>query len=325
MTNIDQDLCDAIEHGDTSAVVRLVEHNDQVPGHVLLNAVRHKRADQIGLLAPKCDRVAISQAFRYTTFDKNLDTLQALLPYTDDEIRNKALVNACSIQNTHVVEFLYPLCEIDAVLSMMENFTSWFMDVWRATFRERLNSNRGLAVGNAPPLQNGDKPGKCVDLHFITPQIMDDVRSGRVAGVQRFLDSNPLPSDIQKMIEVAATNNRIPCLKMLLSRSELTHDQALIRAAGEGHAECVQLLIPVSNPCARNSMALSSAVVSGNQRCVDLLLPVSDPNEALDTLKNTYRNPHLYAFLEHAIARRQQRILEDSLGEIPHPHGARKI
>lgn len=322
MTNI-EDLYDAVEHGDISAVRRFVEHIDHVPGHVLLNAVRHKRADQIGLLAPKCDRVAIGQAFRYTTFDKNLDTLQALLPYTDENIRNKALVNACSIQNTNTVEFLYPLCDIDAVLSMMENFTSWFMDVWRATFRERLNSHRGPSGVDA--LQNGDKPGKCVDLHFITPQIMDDVRSGRVAGVQRFLDSNPLPSDIQKMIEVAATNNRLPCLKMLLSGSELTHDQALIRAAGEGHAECVQLLIPVSNPCARNSMALSSAVVSGNQRCVDLLLPVSDPNEALDTLKNTYRNPQLYEFLEHAIAQQQKQRLEQSLGGVVNPQGVRKM
>ena len=318
-------LYDAVEHGNTSAVRRLVEDIDRVPPYVFFTAVKHERVEQIDLLAPKCEYGTISQACFNATFHKHLDTLQALLPYTDQKLRNKTMVNACAQQNADAVELLYPLCDMETVLNLMEHFTSWFMDVWKATFRERLNSHRGPSGVAAPPLQHGDTPGECVDLHFITPQIMDDVRSGRVAGVQRFLHSNPLPSDIQKMIEVASANDRLQCLKMLLSRSELTHDQALIRAAGEGHAECVQLLIPVSNPCARNSRALSSAVVSGNQRCVDLLLPVSEPNAALDTLKNTYRNLQLYEFLEHAIARRQQHILEKSLGDTPHPHGARKI
>lgn len=323
MTRTDQQLYDAVEHGDTSAVRRLVEQIDQVPGYVLFTAVRHKRVEQIILLAPKCDYSTICQAFFNATFHKPLDMLHALLPYTDENLHNRAMVNACALQNTNAVELLYPLCDINTVLSLMEHHTSWFMDVWRATFRERLNSNMDSTV--APPIQEGRAQSEDPDIHFITPQIMDDVRSGNIEGVQRFLNSNPLQSDMQKMIEVAAVNDRLQCLRMILSCSEMTHDRALVLAAGQGHAQCVELLIPVSNPCARNSGALSSAVVSGNQRCVDLLLPVSDPHAALDTIKHTYRNPQLYEFLERAIAQHQKQLLEETLGDASNSHGVRKM
>lgn len=127
------------------------------------------------------------------------------------------------------------------------------------------------------------------------------------------------------MVEVAAANDRVHCLKLLLSRSELTHDHALIVAARKGHSQCVKLLIAVSNPRAHQSCALSLAVLSGNQRCVDLLLPVSDPHVALRTIEHDFCDLQSYEVLERAIAHHQKQLLEKSLGDTSNSQGVRKI
>jgi hypothetical protein len=53
--------------------------------------------------------------------------------------------------------------------------------------------------------------------------------------------------------------------------------KALAEAARHGHLECVQLLIPVSDPKADDSAALRLAAEHGNWECARLLIPVSDP------------------------------------------------
>ena len=55
------------------------------------------------------------------------------------------------------------------------------------------------------------------------------------------------------------------------------YDEALRRASKIGHAECVKLLIPVSDPKANESYALKIASTFGHIECVKLLIPVSDP------------------------------------------------
>lgn len=51
---------------------------------------------------------------------------------------------------------------------------------------------------------------------------------------------------------------------------------ALRKAAREGHARCVELLIPVSNPNAQRWSPLILAAQRGRDRCVELLLPATD-------------------------------------------------
>lgn len=50
---------------------------------------------------------------------------------------------------------------------------------------------------------------------------------------------------------------------------------ALIAAADNGHLECVNLLIRISNPTDNNSSALTSAVWKGHAECVAVLILVS--------------------------------------------------
>ena len=68
------------------------------------------------------------------------------------------------------------------------------------------------------------------------------------------------------------------CVKLLIPVSNPQDDcsSALQWAARNGHVTCVELLIPVSDPKAKNSLALYWAVISGNLECVNLLIPVSD-------------------------------------------------
>lgn len=325
-------LYDAVEHDDTPEVRRLVEQISEVPECVLCAAVKYKRVEHIDILAPKCNDFTISQAFYSAIgFSERINMVEALLPYTHQNLRNQALVSACGQQNTEAVELLYPLCDIPDVLRKLEHYKGWFIDVWKATFHERLNKdNIGTNnVGTMGPAASIKVDGaQCEDpnsIHFITPQIMDDVRLGNVAGVQQFLSSKPLQSDIQKMVEVAAVNGRSHCLKLLLLCSKTTHDHALILASRKGHAQCVALLIPVSNPRSHKSCALSLAVLSGHHHCIDLLLPVSDPHMALHTIRHDFCDPQLYEVLEHAITHHQKRILEESLGDTVNPCGFRKV
>ena len=48
-------------------------------------------------------------------------------------------------------------------------------------------------------------------------------------------------------------------------------------AASKGHTECVELLIPVSNPKIDNSYPLRIAIVYGHTDCALLLIPFSEP------------------------------------------------
>jgi hypothetical protein len=77
----------------------------------------------------------------------------------------------------------------------------------------------------------------------------------------------------------AAKNGHAECVKLLLPLSDPREfdSLALVRAASRGHVECVKILIPVSDPKAKGSWALLEAAQNGHAQCVALLLPVSDP------------------------------------------------
>lgn len=79
---------------------------------------------------------------------------------------------------------------------------------------------------------------------------------------------------------MAACHGHAECVDLLIPVSDPKNGNswALRHAAENGHAECVKLLIPVSDPKSENSGPLYLAARHGHANCVKLLLPVSDPS-----------------------------------------------
>ena len=86
-------------------------------------------------------------------------------------------------------------------------------------------------------------------------------------------------SDYTEALKYASLEGHAECVKLLIPVSDPKANEsiALLTASNCGHAECVKLLIPVSNVKANNSQALSYAAVAGHLECVKLLIPVSNP------------------------------------------------
>lgn len=80
-------------------------------------------------------------------------------------------------------------------------------------------------------------------------------------------------------LEKAASQGDLAGVQAALAEGANTShlsSRALRLAAEGGHADCVKLLIPVSDPLARGSGALAMAAERGHIECVKLLIPVSD-------------------------------------------------
>lgn len=83
---------------------------------------------------------------------------------------------------------------------------------------------------------------------------------------------------IGRAVAGAAAYGHMDILTHLLPLSSLElNSEALKRAAHKGQRECLEILIPVSDPKHEDSEALYLAVASENIHCIKLLLPVSDP------------------------------------------------
>lgn len=94
----------------------------------------------------------------------------------------------------------------------------------------------------------------------------------------------------------AAQNGHANCVRILIpvSRARDCESGALQWAAARGHADCVELLIPASDPCASDSHALRRAAMHGHAECVKLLIPVSDPKARFsEALRFGIRNGHV--------------------------------
>lgn len=87
----------------------------------------------------------------------------------------------------------------------------------------------------------------------------------------------------QKALLSAARNGRAECLGVLIPLSDPKADnsRALSWAARKGHLECLDLLIPVSDPKASESQALALAAWAGHAECVKRLIPISNPHDPL--------------------------------------------
>lgn len=73
-----------------------------------------------------------------------------------------------------------------------------------------------------------------------------------------------------RAVRLAYTYGHVPS-----SKNMEINTKALVQAAQYGHAECVKLLVPVSDPKSDNSLALRVAAGHGYLECVKLLIPIS--------------------------------------------------
>lgn len=118
----------------------------------------------------------------------------------------------------------------------------------------------------------------------IHQELLDRSSAGDAAGVARLLALGAKPTskrrspDLSALV-LAAKNGHAECVKLLIPVSDpKAHGSlALSHAASNGHLECVKLLIPVSSPKANDSRALHIASMDGHAECVKILIPVSDP------------------------------------------------
>ena len=88
------------------------------------------------------------------------------------------------------------------------------------------------------------------------------------------------PDGISRALSSAAGEGHEDCVQLLMGhcgKQFLAESGALISAASNGRAECVRLLIGASNPKANSSAALVAAASNGHAECVRLLIPASDP------------------------------------------------
>lgn len=91
---------------------------------------------------------------------------------------------------------------------------------------------------------------------------------------------------------LAAENGHVECVELLIPISdplaEYEDSNPLTTAAFNGHADCVKLLIPVSDPKSGNNGALQWAALNGHVECVKLLIPVSDVERFRSRFKMRY-------------------------------------
>lgn len=119
-------------------------------------------------------------------------------------------------------------------------------------------------------------------------------------------DSQPL--------RLAAYYGHAECLKLLIPLSEPKNcNYALESAAKHGHSLCVEALIPISDVTANNCQALWLAAKYGHKECVGLLAPFGDANAILQSLMGEYPDePNRWQHLENMVSQLQrQRIVEE--------------
>ena len=105
---------------------------------------------------------------------------------------------------------------------------------------------------------------------------------GDLAGVASLLSLGSCSlAQASKALCEAAENGHAECVKILIPFSDpkARDSEALVSAARKGHAECILLLIPVSDPRDEDSQALCGAAENGHAECVKILIPLSDPKD----------------------------------------------
>lgn len=88
-----------------------------------------------------------------------------------------------------------------------------------------------------------------------------------------------ITKDATEALGFASSLGRLECVQLLLPYSQPMNNscRALDMAAAKGHTECVRALLPFSNPNARKGEALALAAQNDHVQCVQALLPDTDP------------------------------------------------
>lgn len=107
-------------------------------------------------------------------------------------------------------------------------------------------------------------------------------------------------------------------LKFLLPRLSRDNSTAVLQIAAQyGQSECLQLLIPVSDPKVSNSRPLWLAARCQHTTCVDLLFPVSDVEHVFASLQRECPlNSKFWGYLEHKICQHQQQLLSAEIASV---------
>ena len=124
------------------------------------------------------------------------------------------------------------------------------------------------------------------EMYEVTLAGSTDIGNDKICGTTMTVDKQ---LTFQEIIEVLMDKNEalrwaarkghkeIVELLLPLSDPKAKNSEALREAAMNGHKEIVELLIPVADPKANDSEALYWAACSGHKEIVELLIPVADP------------------------------------------------
>ena len=110
--------------------------------------------------------------------------------------------------------------------------------------------------------------------------LVTHAHDGLFLDVAVFLEAGANPKHENSLaMRMASGGGHAECLRLLIPISDATafDCEALVWAAQHGYAECVELLIPVSDLASNESEALRNAACNGHADCVALLLPFSAP------------------------------------------------
>lgn len=108
--------------------------------------------------------------------------------------------------------------------------------------------------------------------------IADDIQK-----LEQSLSAAGAPQANSEALVQAAQNGHARCVEIVLTqcKDERENMRALIAAAENGHARCVELLIPCSGFFKKDNCALSLAAANGHTEVVRMLMKVS-PKQTID-------------------------------------------
>lgn len=122
--------------------------------------------------------------------------------------------------------------------------------------------------------------GDVMSQYELDRALVTHAHDGLSLDVAVFLRAGANPKHENSLaLRLASGGGHAECLRLLIPISDATafDSHALGWAAQHGYAECVELLIPVSDLASNGSVALCNAASNGHADCVALLLPFSAP------------------------------------------------
>ena len=144
------------------------------------------------------------------------------------------------------------------------------------------------------------------DLHNIPPSFSDAAARGDIASMKdilsckRYVGGAWFVSEARKALFRAAKNGHAECVKILIDITDPKADGSMpLRAASfHGHLECVKILLPVSDPTEDHFDALYGAACNGHVECTRTILSAISPEDAILTFRDTYGFESVIAFIE---------------------------